>query len=205
MYKGGLQIFFPLKIAAITVSILVCACPYAPAWSADGPGASGALYLNLPVGPKSIAMGETGAALGGDHFGWMTNPGLLEETEGTGFGIFHSQWMMDTYYDNAMIRVRPSRIFSAGLGLTYMSTPDVQGFDMTGNPTVALENNSFQGILGLCFNPVRYLGAGVNLKYFQERIADWTDSGFTSTWVPWCDCPQEGSLSGTPSRTWALR
>ncbi|HSG28644.1 MAG TPA: hypothetical protein VLA34_09205, partial [Candidatus Krumholzibacterium sp.] len=77
-----------------------------------------------------------------------------------------------------MTTLRPARMISVGLGLTYLSTPDIQGFDMAGDPTGTLENNSFQGVAGICVTPIANLGVGLNLKYFQERIADWTASGF---------------------------
>ncbi|HSG27130.1 MAG TPA: hypothetical protein VLA34_01530, partial [Candidatus Krumholzibacterium sp.] len=70
---------------------------FEPLAAADGPGTTGALYLRLPVGPKSISMGEANAAIEGDPFGWLGNPGLLGDTQRTGFGIFHSQWLMDTF------------------------------------------------------------------------------------------------------------
>lgn len=145
--------------------------------AADGPGTAGALYLRLPVSPKSISMGEAGVAINGDNFGWLSNPGLMEGTDGTGFGIFHSQWVMDSYYDNAFVSHRFHRTMSVAAGLTYLSTPEVQGFDATGSPTEMLKNNSFQGILGLCFNPIDNFGAGANIKYFQEKIADFSASG----------------------------
>ena len=44
-------------------------------WAAEGPSSTGAGYLDLPIGPKSIAMGEMRAALIGDPFNWTANPG----------------------------------------------------------------------------------------------------------------------------------
>ncbi len=174
---GGRQNFPPQKPAGITVSILVLCLFSSVVFAADGPGTTGALYLRLPVGPKSIAMGEAGAAVEGDHFGWLTNPGLLADAEGTGIGLFHSQWVLDTYYDNITLTWRPAPMVSVGAGLTYMSTPEVQGFDVMGSETGMLKNNNFQGILGICVTPISNFGAGVSIKYFQERIADWTASG----------------------------
>jgi hypothetical protein len=177
MYKGGCQNFSPRKLIGIVVSILVLSLFSSIISAADGPGTTGALYLRLPVGPKSIAMGEAGAAIEGDHFGWLVNPGLLADVSGTGIGLFHSQWLLDTYYDNITFTCRPASMVSIGAGLTYMSTPDVMGFNIMGSPTEMLKNNSFQGIFGICVTPISNLGAGVNIKYFQERIAEWTASG----------------------------
>ncbi|MDD4858421.1 MAG: PorV/PorQ family protein, partial [Candidatus Krumholzibacteria bacterium] len=70
------------------------------------------------------------------------------------------------------------KLFSIGAGFTYLSSPDVPGFDETGNPTASLSNNSLQGILGIGITPISGLGAGVNIKYIQDRIADWTARGW---------------------------
>lgn len=146
--------------------------------SAEGPGTTGALFLRLPVSPKSISMGEASAALPDDPFGWLSNPGLMRDLEAPGFGLYHSQWIVDTYYDNAFVNIPVNSFFSAAAGITYFSAPDVAGFDEFGISTGDLKNNNFQGIIGLCFKPIPGLGAGINLKYFQEKLAYWTASGF---------------------------
>ncbi|MBN1163389.1 MAG: PorV/PorQ family protein [Candidatus Krumholzibacteriota bacterium] len=148
------------------------------ALSADGgPGTSAAIYLRLPVNPKSIAMGEAGAALPRDNFGWLNNPAANNFYPESGAGIFHSQWMIDTYYDNVIYRQPLGSMFRAAAALTYLSTPPVQGYDGNNIPLGELNSNNFQGILGVGFSPVRFFGAGINIKYFQEKLADYTGSG----------------------------
>jgi hypothetical protein len=134
--------------------------------------------LVLPVGAKSIAMGEVHAALAGDPFNWLANPAALAVRDGSGAGAFHSQWAVDSYYDNIIFNHQFPRALSLGVGVTAMSAPDVDGFDVNGNPTGSLKNNDIQGVVGLTFAPIDWLGVGANFKYFQETIADWTARGF---------------------------
>jgi hypothetical protein len=123
-------------------------------------------------------MGEVSAGLPGDPFNWLTNPGANRHETPVGIGLFHSQWILDTYYDNVFYRNYVSDLLAVGLGLTYVSTPDVQGYDASGLPTKSLKNNNLLGVVGIGLTPVRGLSSGVNLKFFQETIADWTAKGF---------------------------
>ena len=159
--------------AAIALSLAAC-----PAASQEGAGASGASFLTLPVGARSIGLGETGAALPGDPFTWLSNPALLPFGEMSGIGAFHSEWTLDTYYDNIVARHPLNRFVSIGAAFTYLSSPNIPGFDVDGNPTADVSNNDLQGIVGVGFEPVPGLGIGVNAKYLQERIAEFTGRGW---------------------------
>ncbi|MBD3179258.1 MAG: PorV/PorQ family protein [Candidatus Latescibacteria bacterium] len=165
-----------IKSASVTIFLLFSMVPAGVL--ADGAGSTGAGYLELPVGGAMISMGETGAANRSAPFSWLINPASLSGCAETGIGIFHSQWIMDTNYNNvfAMKRIHPR--FSIGAGLTYLSAPEIQGFNMSGEKTNPLENNNLSGSVGLAFSPVEYLGVGMNVKYLQEKIADYSARGY---------------------------
>ena len=162
--------------AAFIAAMLSLAAPAALASS--GPGVSGASFLSLPVGARSIALGEASAALANDPFTWLSNPGLMPMAAGNGVGAFHSQWALDTYYDNVIATGSINDLVSVGGAFTYFSSPDVQGFDDVGNRTTSVSSNSFQGVLGMGISPMTGLGAGINVKYLQDKIADWTARGW---------------------------
>lgn len=149
-----------------------------PAAAQEGPGSTGAIYLSLPVSAQSVAMGEVSTTLNGDPFNWLTNPALQGTKYESGVGVFHSQWMMDTYYDNAFFNYRVARGLTMGVGLTFLSTPEIQGYDNAGVETTGLDNNNFEGIVGAGYSPIEGLSVGANFKYFQEKIADWTARGY---------------------------
>ena len=187
--------FHGIIISAAVSSLLSILIPSMIS-AADGPGTAGAIYLRLPVGPKSIAMGEAAAALPGDPFAWLSNPGSTAGPSSSGIGIFHSQWAMDTYYDNISFNMGLGRFVDFRAALTYMSTPEVQGYSMNGLPTTSLKNSNFQGILGLAVTPIENLGIGLNVKYFQEVIADWTASGVGIDAGAWVRVPVAGLSFG---------
>jgi hypothetical protein len=165
------------SLVAALATIMISFAAF-PAAAEDGAGASGASFLSLPVGARSIALGETGAALTRDPFAWLSNPALMPFAEGSGVGAFHSQWTLETYYDNVIAKHALSRFVSIGGAFTYLSSPDIPGFDDSGAPTTDVGNSNLQGIVGVGFEPFPGLGAGVNVKYLQERIAGWTGRGW---------------------------
>lgn len=168
IHKGSLGI--------IVLSFILC---FSTGIDANqGPGTTGAAYLLLPVNARAIAMGEAGTGLTGGAFGWLDNPGSNAGSGGTGVGIFHSQWSMDTYYDNAFFTHPVPGGLTMNVALTYMSAPEVQGYNEFNEKTTGLKNNNFQWIVGIGYAPIESLGVGVNIKYFQERIADWTARGY---------------------------
>ncbi len=164
---------------AIILAILMASIFSAPAAMAgDGPGSTGAGYLLRPVGPKSIAMGEVKAALNDDPFNWLSNPASLTSMERDGFGLFHSEWLMDTRYTNLSGNVRVAKWLTLGGGLIYEYGDDIQGYDDFGQMTDPLKNYNYQALLGLGFGPTANFSAGLNLKYFRETLSEWSAGGY---------------------------
>lgn len=164
----------------LRIAILCCAaCAFgaAPLGAAEGPGTTGASYLEFPVGPSAVAMGEAGAALAGDPFGWMANPALLGSAAGTGGGLGHAEWIMDTRWEHLTLHRRVNDRFAVAGGFVYRYLPDIQGYDDVGRPTEPLANNSYVAALALAATPVPGLTFGVTGKYFRETLADWSAGG----------------------------
>jgi len=163
--------------ALLIAWIILIVCVSSGASAQDGPGTTGAEYLSRAIGPKSIAMGEISAALQGDPFNWLANPASFGGMEGTGFGVLHSEWIVETKYNNASLHHRFSDKFVAAGSFTFEYRPDIQGYDMYGTETKLLKNNNYQAIFGLGYSPVPSLTIGANAKYFQEKLDEWTAGG----------------------------
>ncbi len=148
----------------------------APGLSADGAGTTGASYLTLPVSPKSIAMGEAAAAVD-NPFALFYNPALLSARDGKGLAISHSEWIFDDRYENLSGYTRVNDKFVLGAGLTFLYRPEIQGFDGSGTPTEGFTSNNYQAVAGCQYSPVPSVSAGINLKYFREKLGDWHAAG----------------------------
>jgi hypothetical protein len=143
----------------------------------EGPGCTGASYLQHPVGCKSIAMGEVQAALYGDPLNWHSNPGALAYMGGYGITAFHAEWIFDTRYDHISAHYRVNDMFVVSGGVIFTYRPTIQGYDETGIETGELKSNNYQTVLGLGLSPIRNFTAGINVKYFREKLDEWNADG----------------------------
>lgn len=159
------------------IGICLILSPLSAVFAAEGPGSSGASYLNLTVGAKSISMGEVNAALSGDPFSWISNPASMHYLEGTGVGIFHAEWIIDTKYENISFHHRINDLLAITTGLVYAYQPDIQGYDNLGVETKMLKSNNYQALIGLGVTPIDAFTAGINVKYFNEKLDEWHADG----------------------------
>jgi hypothetical protein len=147
------------------------------AQAAVGPGTVGAEYLTLPIGSKSIAMGEVQSAAIGEPLGWLSNPATLRCMDGLGFGVFHAEWLMETQYDNVAYHQRINNYVSVAAGFVSLRRPEIQGYDDYGRKTRVLDNANYQAMMCLGYSPVPSLAAGLTVKYFNEKLDDLSAGG----------------------------
>jgi hypothetical protein len=167
-------------VIILSVSMITCWFLIVPStsWASEGPGSAGASYLTLPVSAKSIAMGDVKSALPEDPFNWMSTPGAFHYMEGSGIGLFHAEWIVDTRYNNLSYyhRINKMLIISGGFVFTYR--PSIQGYsEYPPVKTKELKSNNYQLLLGLGLSPVKSFTAGINLKYFREKLDEWSAGG----------------------------
>jgi len=148
------------------------------AQASDGPGTVGADYLTLPIGSKSIAMGEVQAAAIGEPLGWLSNPATLHGMDGMGFGVFHAEWLMGTKYDNAAYHHRLNRQLSLALGFASVRRPEIQGYNETGLATGELDNANYTAFFGMGYSPTAEITVGLGAKYFSEKLDASSADGF---------------------------
>lgn len=164
-------------VAALGCALALAATVPAPAPASEGPGATGADYLTLPLGARSPAMGEAKTALVHDGFTWLSNPALLRSLQGSGVGVSHAEWILDTRYDNATYHVQLGDKLVAAGGIVYQYRPEVQGYNEYGQATSMLESSSYQAAAAIAYSPLPRFGAGVTVKYFSETLAEWKAGG----------------------------
>lgn len=156
--------------------ILFLAVPAADAGTPDGPGSTGASYLNLPVSPRSIAMGGAGSAID-NTFALFYNPALIGSDGKRAIGLSHSEWIVDTRYDNLTATLPVLRKLAVGAGITYLYRPAIEGYDQFGPTGEEFKTNNYQAVLGVKFAPIPLISAGLNLKYFRENLGEWHAEG----------------------------
>ena len=165
-----------LKRVSIAAMLLL-ALAVSGAWATNGPGTVGAEYLTLPLGSKSIAMGEVQSAAIGEPLGWLSNPATVRCMDGMGFGVFHAEWFMDTNYDNAAYHHRLNERFSLAAGFVSLRHPKIMGYKTDGTATGQLDNANYQAIIGMGYSPIPSFAAGLAIKYFNEKLAESSADG----------------------------
>jgi hypothetical protein len=165
----------PGMILGATLGLLVLSSP--AAYALEGPGSTGANYLSFPIGPTAIAMGGAQTALTIDPFSWLTNPGTLHARNRSGIGITHTEWINDARFDNISYLHRIQEMITLSGAFTFTYRPDIQGYDDAGLETKALKNNNYQAVIGIGISPLDAFAAGINIKYFQEKLDESKASG----------------------------
>jgi hypothetical protein len=161
------------SMAAMLLSVLAVS----GAWATNGPGTVGAEYLTLPIGSRSLAMGEVQSAAIGEPLGWLSNPATLRCMDGMGFGVFHAEWFMETNYDNAAFHRRLDEKFSVAGGFVTVRRPEIMGSKADGTETGPLDNANYQAIIGMGYSPVPSFAAGLAIKYFNEELDESSADG----------------------------
>lgn len=168
------------EIKRISVLAIVLALTIAGARETEaleGPGASVGAYIELPTGPVSAAMGETCVSLENDPFAWLSNPAILSRTADFGVGISHSEWILDTRLEYAVLHRRVNKLITLGAGIIYRNSPEIQGYDEFGEPTEMLDNGSYKASISMAIAPIPGLGIGLSASYFRETLAEWSAGG----------------------------
>jgi hypothetical protein len=154
----------------IAAGMLLMTLTASGARAGDGPGSTGAEYLTLPIGSKSIAMGEVQSPVIGEPLGWLSNPAAMCSMNGMGFGVFHAEWLLDTKYENAAYHHRLSKRFSMAVGFAAVRRPEIQGYNESGIRTKPLDNANYRAVVGMGFAPTASLAMGIGVKYFNEKL-----------------------------------
>ena len=170
-----------MYFAMVIIAALLLIMPE-HSFAASGTAARGtttAQFLKLPVGARSIAMGEAFTAACEDASALYWNPGSIGLLRRKEFSFSHSEWIAGIRYEYASY-VQPIRgvgnfgvsirYLNVGDGLVYYDRNGVGGDDQFGASDLAVSVAYGKNIMSNI-----YLGA--NLKYISSSIAPGKDYG----------------------------
>ena len=152
------------------------------AFSATGPGTTGAAFLKLPVSARAGGMGDAlvAAPLGGEAIFW--NVGSLGFQKGLNFSAMYQVWFADINTQYIGLSYNLEDIGTLGLGVVNLGMDDMAETtivdpDGTGE-TFTAGDMSITAAFGKKVGDAVSIGFG--LKYISEKIADETASAFTA-------------------------
>ena len=159
---------------AVLCSFILCFGPL-ELLRALSPGTTGADFLKIPVGPRSIAMGEAGTASADGISAIWWNPGALSGLEAPEATFMYNQWLSDITEQFSAVAYPTKRWGTLGLSFYRLGSPSFQGYDANANPTSSEDAADMSlGISyarGIQCGESGRLGLGLTTKGIEEDLA----------------------------------
>ncbi len=137
-----------------------------------GAGTTAADFLNINLGARSTAMGDSFAGVGGDIYSIYHNPAGLTGINMMQGSFMHMSWLGQASYTSALFAY-PQKEWTAGVMINYLGVRSVTGLDEYGfktgdehNPYDLMFTGSFAMI------PLDRLSAGLNLKIINSKLTE---------------------------------
>jgi hypothetical protein len=144
----------------------------APSLECLSQGTSGAQFLGIGMGARSVGMGGAYVSLADDGSALYWNPAGLSQTTGMRLDVSHVSWLDDASYQYASFATPLGSNASVGLALEQGSL----SWDNTGDGT--FEAGDFSGVVGYGRRLRPNLGVGGSLKYLSSSLGDASASSY---------------------------
>jgi hypothetical protein len=155
-----------VKVLACLAAVLAAA----PCVATAAPGATALDFLRLDVGPRQIAMGGAGSALGGDANSMAYNPALLGTLGTQEFTFSHANWFQGIQYED-FVYAHPLSWGTLGAMVQRLGYGEIAGYDAAGARTGEISASDL--LVGAAFArsfPRRGLSVGGTFKVARESI-----------------------------------
>ena len=173
-----------LFITALLV-LSALALGIAAAWA--GAGTTGADFLQIPIGPRQVAMGDQGTALADDAFSLAYNPASLFLLPTQEVAAMHNIWAEGINQDYVAYAHPRLAGGAVGASLNILQTGSFQGYDASGGAA----GNISASDMAASFAYARHLWgeespefgpgvtAGASLTFLRERLENDSSSGLS--------------------------
>jgi hypothetical protein len=132
--------------------------------------------LNVPVGPRACAMGETFTGLGDDVGTIFWNPAGLGRLNSVQLSLSHNEWFAGIRDENVGL-VAPLGPGCVGAAAVYSTTGDIEIWDPTNSRGIVTSAASGYVTVGYGLAPVRNLNCGIAVKGLYDDLIEQTGTG----------------------------
>ena len=146
--------------------------------SSTGAGSASNLLLRFPASARVSGISEAYTGLANDENTILYNPAGLPNLNNTVISLNHAEWLEDIRIDNIIYGQKLTYNASIGVSITHMWMPAIQGKDQYGQATEDFNVSSSIIQFGLGYKIQRALYLGLTAKYFQDKLANYTATGF---------------------------
>lgn len=143
---------------------------------AASPGSTSANFLKIPVGARSIGMGESFMSVADDCNAIYWNPAGMKNLSAAEISFMHSKWFSDMSYQYLTGAMPIDGRWSAGGAVYSMNYGEINGADYTGARTRNIAASDMAAALGAAASVNDILGirddlyAGMTLKYINQSL-----------------------------------
>ncbi len=134
-------------------------------------------FLNFPVGSRSVALGETGAAFAEDAGALFWNPGALDFLPQTSFSAGRTL-LLDASHDFAAFSRNLGTFGSAALGTSVLTYDPLESVNAEGSPTGTISPREWQAVAGF---GRRFRGPALFAGYGWGMSGKWVSSNLDGT------------------------
>jgi hypothetical protein len=132
--------------------------------------------LNVPVGPRACAMGESFTGLGDDVGTIFWNPAGLGRLNSVQLSLSHNEWFAGIRDENVGL-VAPLGPGCVGAAAAYSTTSDIEIWDPTNSRGSVTSAASGYVTVGYGLAPVRNLNCGIAVKGLYDDLIEQTGTG----------------------------
>jgi outer membrane protein OmpA-like peptidoglycan-associated protein len=158
-------------IGALVLMVVLAPCSI---FGASGAGTAGDAFLEIAVGARPAAMGESYLALSDDSVGFLWNPAGLSQVQLPEVSLMHLAYFADINYEYLGMAM-PFHGNGLGLGVTWLNVPS---FNSTLDPNATAGSAGSYEVTGAYSIPLGpQLSAGLSAKLLDSSLVGQSSYG----------------------------
>jgi len=146
--------------------------------SSPGAGTASVLLLRFGPNPRVAGLSEAFTGISDDENALYYNIAGLPYLKSGIVSLNHTEWFEDIRMDNITLGHYFSKNLGVAAGLTHMWMPGIEARDNSGQSLGSIDVTSSVINLGVAYKIIPSLSLGLGAKYFQDKLADYSTSGF---------------------------
>jgi len=146
--------------------------------SAPDAGTASVLLLRFGPNPRVSGLSEAFTGVADDENALYYNIAGLPYIDAGVVSLNHTEWFEDIRMDNITLGYYLSKQLGIAAGLTHMWMPGIEGRDNQGQPIGSIDVTSSVFNVGFAYKIIPAVSLGLGIKYFHDKLANYTTSGF---------------------------
>jgi hypothetical protein len=143
-----------------------------------GAGTASVLLLRFGPNPRVAGLSEAFTGISDDENALYYNIAGLPYLKSGIVSLNHTEWFEDIRMDNITLGHYLSQDLGVAAGFTHMWMPGIEARDNSGQSLGSIDVTSSVINLGVAYKIIPSLSLGLGAKYFQDKLANYSTSGF---------------------------